>query len=729
MEIETGDLKLRLDVWKRVSGAYPSIRGYSGFQVCPGTTGVKLRPKEAGAAEASAVTDASEETSFEHGHCKNTELTGAEVKESLTEQNRIRQGEEDLGELLRVHMIDLGPEIVSDSVNPLGCHNSSEMVNNVDQKNGTESHIVLESRIGQEYKKEELNELDGVNSTEQGNKHQVAYPNEQRPALPPVHIKEEEAANYPNMPCTGSLYVKQEVSGLDHVWIKEESDVQSTNSEEKTAKLNHSQLELHKRNLEKKGPQQNQSMGNTDIREFICLRPCLVKVERLSLQHRQQHHGPSSILTPLSVFENTAESSGDPGDDSHSTKCQETVNHLESLKAYQNLQTEEGLYSCSQCGKSFNQVSKLKTHKEIHTDMFSCSQCGQMFSQLSSLKCHLCGDTDERPFSCSQCLRSFSQSRDLKKHERVHTRERSFICSQCGKKFNKSSALKLHHRVHTGEKPFNCSQCGKSFSRLFHLKCHQQIHTGETQFSCSQCGKRFIHSSDLKKHLRTHTGERPFTCSQCRKRFSQLVHLKCHQRVHTGEKPFSCIQCGKSFSQLGHLKCHQRIHTGERPFSCSQCEKSFSQLGHLKCHQRIHTGETQFTCPQCGKCFRQPWDLKNHQRIHTGERGFSCSQCGKSFSQLGNLKVHQRIHTGERPFSCSQCGKSFSQLGNLKGHQRTHTGERPFSCSQCGKSFSQSSNLKCHQRIHTGERPFSCSQCGRTYTLLHHLKTHKCNHS
>ncbi|XP_077106638.1 uncharacterized protein LOC143764688 isoform X2 [Ranitomeya variabilis] len=231
--------------------------------------------------------------------------------------------------------------------------------------------------------------------------------------------------------------------------------------------------------------------------------------------------------------------------------------------------------------------------------------------------------TADNRFSCSKCGKCFNQKSNLVSHQRSHTGEKAFSCAECGKCFVWKSFLLRHQRTHTGEKPFSCSECGKYFTEKSNFVKHQRTHTGQKPFSCAECEKCFNRKAHLVSHQRTHTGERPFSCSECGKCFNRKAHLVIHQRTHTGEKPFSCSECGKCFTEKSTLVTHQRTHTGVKPFSCLECGKCFTQKSNFCTHQRTHTGEKPFLCSECGKCFTEKSALVTHQRTHTRVKPFS----------------------------------------------------------------------------------------------------------
>lgn len=53
-------------------------------------------------------------------------------------------------------------------------------------------------------------------------------------------------------------------------------------------------------------------------------------------------------------------------------------------------ETRERRYRCSSCGKKFYQLSHLKKHQFIHTDMkpFTCEECGKHYTSVESFRAH-----------------------------------------------------------------------------------------------------------------------------------------------------------------------------------------------------------------------------------------------------------------------------------------------------------------------------------------------------
>ncbi|XP_042306659.1 zinc finger and SCAN domain-containing protein 31-like [Sceloporus undulatus] len=143
--------------------------------------------------------------------------------------------------------------------------------------------------------------------------------------------------------------------------------------------------------------------------------------------------------------------------------------------------------------------------------------------------------SEERLYKCQDCRKSFDHRSHFIRHKKIHTGEKPFQCADCGKSFNRNSNLTTHMRTHTGEKPYTCADCGKSFRWSSDFIVHERTHTGEKPYSCGDCGKAFRRSSNLTAHERTHRGEKPYKCLDCGKSFTRGLYLVAHKKTHTGE--------------------------------------------------------------------------------------------------------------------------------------------------------------------------------------------------
>ncbi|KAM9299384.1 uncharacterized protein PAF06_016447 [Gastrophryne carolinensis] len=205
---------------------------------------------------------------------------------------------------------------------------------------------------------------------------------------------------------------------------------------------------------------------------------------------------------------------------------------------------------------------------------------------------------------CSICSETFNYVSELMFHEQLHNGSSRFECQLCGRQFQSSSNLKDHYNAHTGERPYKCELCAKAFSQSSSLLAHKRTHAYEVTYKCDVCGRVFKDPSNFIKHKRLHgltadpaqqgqpggppLNDKPYNCSFCDKAFKRTSDLKDHERVHTGERPYCCKICGKCFTQSSVLTGHMRIHTGERPFHCNVCGKNFNNSSNFKKHQRTH---------------------------------------------------------------------------------------------------------------------------------------------
>ncbi|XP_058488545.1 zinc finger E-box-binding homeobox 2-like [Solea solea] len=72
--------------------------------------------------------------------------------------------------------------------------------------------------------------------------------------------------------------------------------------------------------------------------------------------------------------------------------------------------------------------------------------------------------TDEGMYACDICEKTFQKSSSLLRHKYEHTGKRPHECKICNKAFKHKHHLIEHSRLHSGEKPYQCDKCGKRFS-------------------------------------------------------------------------------------------------------------------------------------------------------------------------------------------------------------------------------------------------------------------------
>ncbi|XP_065575752.1 zinc finger protein 260-like isoform X2 [Artemia franciscana] len=229
--------------------------------------------------------------------------------------------------------------------------------------------------------------------------------------------------------------------------------------------------------------------------------------------------------------------------------------------------TEQSIYTCRKCDKSFFGRSNLITHLRTHYD--------------------------DESFECNLCKKRYTEQRKLDVHAQ-RCIGNTFQCEICGKMFTKRSSLNYHLKTHTDQRTFKCEVCQKLFRCAKTLKKHSVVHMKDRvkSFGCQLCNKRYYSGTGLRTHMVVHTGDKKHQCFICNKRFGSRNELSRHMLVHKCEQPFKCEVCTAPFSRKDNYVTHMRLHSGTKPFECQVCHKTFAQSAGLSMHKKMHRDKT-----------------------------------------------------------------------------------------------------------------------------------------
>lgn len=382
-----------------------------------------------------------------------------------------------------------------------------------------------------------------------------------------------------------------------------------------------------------------------------------------------------------------------PGKGSKSDLSEKIVD--ESCTDYQFLDEEkqsdfrEGeVYSCGECGQSYQTINELKYHVILHASKFECpiEECGCQYDQLSRLSIHVLNKhINTKNLQCLHCSQAFPTYDDLQTHLKHFCKEKKFKCYECGRQTIPTTFY--WHNVN-------------NINFLLQIK-----NSSRKRLSSRTC-ERWKRKNSSANFAARHSNNRvnsPFICDHTRKLMSvdgwtKNVALEISRLNSFYVAYFSSIEMSGHSSVLfaiNHTRpvaCAQLIWiriSGHFPFIqikwilYSTFIKLFFGYFHFFLHQRkdvwgnYHLNAnhslynfylpafffTSTQCQLCDKKLQSRTSYRNHMKRHTEEKKHECEHCGKRFFTRYHLKLHQsKIHKTISAETASNSGGDLAQL-------------------------------------------------------------------
>ena len=275
----------------------------------------------------------------------------------------------------------------------------------------------------------------------------------------------------------------------------------------------------------------------------------------------------------------------------------------------------ESIGYCSVCTLVFASASLLEDHKQEFEDRVICCHCKKSFNTMSKLRTHHRKHSKEKPFKCQICDKYYTHRNTLARHQLFSCRPLKIKTEEPNPSETADDPLTrmiLEAEVVLDQKTTTTpTNNGKRKSPNLQQNSSTTIPAKVSKITsdtlCLVCDKEFHDASSLENHRNYHLNHRE--CCRCHKVLGNKSKLLTHHRSHTKELPYHCSLCAKSFAELSTLRKHEATH-GERNFRCDICSKAFVRKDYLAKHSLTH--RQTFKCSQCSYVCHIKVDIERH---------------------------------------------------------------------------------------------------------------------
>ena len=329
--------------------------------------------------------------------------------------------------------------------------------------------------------------------------------------------------------------------------------------------------------------------------------------------------------------------------------------------------------TCSQCGRHFQILKRLKAHMANHSSMVhKCPLCGFAFEKLGVLETHI------------KWSHVYIVKKDTTTVNENSMPAKRFACVKCNKQFNSQGALKNHYlRKH--DTSFKCEHCTEGFGTIELLESHTR--TRHTEPSGNAQGKSVEDSferreSSSSKRQSSSKTERNYVCRECSMSFEDMksfyIHAKSLHSTTGAEKQIK--------DKLKSRKRQSSKEYEKNSYICRECNMSFEDMKSFYIHTKsLHSNtgaekqiidENYYVCGKCDMSFKEMKAFHTHtQNVHSETGTLKSQSTAVKLIEIEHGYCQQNdTYATKSPvllMRCSKCKQIFTDMKLFCHHAKT----------------------------------------------------------